>query len=159
MTTLLHAADDYPPALVLRATLALDFMAFTEFAFGVVRPNTPFKPNWHLEALAHKLSQVASGEVRRLIVTMPPRNLKSLLASVALPAWFLGHHPSERIVAVSYSDQLARALHHENDARRLFVVRAAEQGGTIPLNRPLPDRFGMRILLLERIVDDHQVAA
>jgi hypothetical protein len=35
-----HAADDYPPALVLRATLALDFMAFTEFAFGVVRPNT-----------------------------------------------------------------------------------------------------------------------
>ena len=69
----------YPPGLVLRAMLALDFMAFTEFAFGVVRPNTLFKPNWHLEALAYKLSQVASGEVRRLIVTMPPRNLKSLL--------------------------------------------------------------------------------
>jgi len=70
---------------VFRATLALDFMAFTEFAFGVVRPNTQFKPNWHLEALAHKLSQVAAGEVKRLIVTMPPRNLKSLFASVALP--------------------------------------------------------------------------
>ena len=92
-------------------------MAFTEYAFGVVRPNTPFKPNWHLEALAYKLSQVASGEVRRLIVTMPPRNLKSLLASVALPAWFLGHNPSERVVAVSYSDQLARI--HANDFRRL----------------------------------------
>ncbi len=97
--------------------LALDFMAFTEFAFGVVRPNTLFRPNWHIEALAHKLSQVASGQVRRLIVTMPPRNLKSLLASVALPAWFLGHNPSERVVAVSYSDQLARA--HANDFRRL----------------------------------------
>ena len=108
MTTLLHAPDEYPPGLVLRATLALDLMAFTEFAFGVVRPNTLFKPNWHLEALAYKLSQVASGEVRRLIVTMPPRNLKSLFASVALPAWFLGHNPSERVVAVSYSDQLAR---------------------------------------------------
>ena len=117
MTTLLHAPDEYPPGLVLRATLALDFMAFTEFTFGVVRPNTLFKPNWHLEALAHKLSQVASGEVRRLIVTMPPRNLKSLFASVALPAWFLGHNPSERVVAVSYSDLLART--HANDFRRL----------------------------------------
>jgi predicted phage terminase large subunit-like protein len=117
MTTLLPAADEYPPGLVLRAVLALDLMAFTEFAFGVVRPNTPFKPNWHLEVLAHKLSQVASGEVKRLIVTMPPRNLKSLFASVALPAWFLGHNPSERVVAVSYSDQLART--HANDFRRL----------------------------------------
>ena len=117
MTTPLHAAEEYPPGLVLRATLALDFMAFTEFAFGVVRPNTLFKPNWHLEVLAHKLSQVAAGEVRRLIVTMPPRNLKSLFASVALPAWFLGHNPSERVVTVSYSDQLART--HANDFRRL----------------------------------------
>jgi len=117
MTALLHAADEYPLGLVLRATLALDFMAFTEFAFGVVRPNTLFKPNWHLEALAHKLSQVASGELRRLIVTIPPRNLKSLFASVALPAWFLDHNPSERVVTVSYSDLLARI--HANDFRRL----------------------------------------
>jgi predicted phage terminase large subunit-like protein len=117
MTSELPIAREYPPGAVLRAALALDFMAFTEFAFGVVRPDTPFNPNWHLEALAHKLSQVASGEVRRLIVTLPPRNLKSLFASVALPAWFLGHHPSERVVAVSYSDLLARA--HANDFRRL----------------------------------------
>jgi hypothetical protein len=40
MTTLLHAPDDYPPGLVLRATLALDLMAFTEFAFGVVPTGT-----------------------------------------------------------------------------------------------------------------------
>ena len=50
---------------------------------------------------------------------MPPRNLKSLLASVALPAWFLGHNPSERVVAVSYSEQLARI--HANDFRRLVI--------------------------------------
>jgi predicted phage terminase large subunit-like protein len=113
MTTL----QPISPGLVLRAALGLDFTAFAEFAFGVVRPNTEFKPNWHLEALAHKLSQVASGEVRRLIITMPPRNLKSLFASVALPAWYLGHNPSERVVCVSYSDQLART--HANDFRQL----------------------------------------
>ena len=60
---------------------------------------------------------MASGEVRRLIITLPPRNLKSLCASVALPAWFLGHYPSERVVVVSYSDFLART--HANDFRRL----------------------------------------
>ncbi len=118
MTILLQAPNQDPPGRVLRATLALDFMAFTEFAFGVVRPDALFKPSWHLEALAHKLTQVASGAVRRLIVTMPPRNLKSLFASVALPAWFLGQNPSERVVTVSYSDQLARA--HANDFRQLI---------------------------------------
>jgi hypothetical protein len=43
MTTQLSAADEYPTAVVLRAALAQDFMSFTEYAFGVVRPNTLFK--------------------------------------------------------------------------------------------------------------------
>jgi predicted phage terminase large subunit-like protein len=111
-----HFAD-YPPHLVLQALLATNLTSFTEFAFGVVRPGILFKPNWHLEAVTHKLAQVASGAVRRLIITLPPRNLKSLCASVALPAWFLGHNPSERVVVVSYSDLLARS--HANDFRLL----------------------------------------
>ena len=111
-----HLAD-YPPQLVLQALLASNLTSFTEFAFGVIRPGTLFKPNWHFEAVTQKLSEVASGEVRRLIITLPPRNLKSLCASVALPAWFLGRNPSERVVAVSYSDVLAR--NHANDFRLL----------------------------------------
>lgn len=79
--------------VALRALLAHDLTAFTQFAFGVVRPEVEFKPNWHLEAITHKLSQVAAGLIRRLIITLPPRSLKSLCASVALPAWFLGHSP------------------------------------------------------------------
>ena len=108
---------DISPKIALQALLAQELMPFTAFAFGVVRPGIPFKPNWHLEAVTHKLSQVAKGEVRRLIITLPPRNLKSLCASVALPAWFLGHYPGERVVVVSYSDFLSRA--HANDFRRL----------------------------------------
>jgi predicted phage terminase large subunit-like protein len=116
-TPSLGPAADYPPQVVLQALLATDLTSFTEFAFGVVRPGIPFKPNWHFEAVTHKLAQVASGEVRRLIITLPPRNLKSLCASVALPAWFLGRNPSERVVVVSYSDVLARS--HANDFRLL----------------------------------------
>ena len=108
---------DYPPQVVLQALLANNLTSFTEFAFGVVRPGITFKPNWHFEAVTHKLSQVASGEVRRLIITLPPRTLKSLCASVALPAWFLGRNPSERVVVVSYSDFLARS--HANDFRQV----------------------------------------
>jgi predicted phage terminase large subunit-like protein len=108
---------DYPAQVVLQALLANNLTSFTEFAFGVVRPGILFKPNWHFEAVTHKLSQVACGEVRRLIITLPPRTLKSLCASVALPAWFLGRYPSERVVVVSYSDVLART--HANDFRLL----------------------------------------
>jgi predicted phage terminase large subunit-like protein len=108
---------EYSPQIVLQALLANNLTSFTEFAFDVVRPGVIFKPNWHFEAVTHKLSQVASGEVRRLIITLPPRTLKSLCASVALPAWFLGRNPSERAIVVSYSDVLART--HANDFRLL----------------------------------------
>jgi hypothetical protein len=111
-----HLAD-YPPHVVFQALLANNLTSFTEFAFGVVRPDVLFKPNWHFEAVTEKLSQVACGDIRRLIITLPPRSLKSLCTSVALPAWFLGRHPWERVVVVSYSDFLART--HANDFRRL----------------------------------------
>jgi hypothetical protein len=105
------------PDIVLRALLARDLTAFTQFAFSVVRPGTSFKPNWHFDAITYKLAEIASGRIRRLIITLPPRTLKSLCASVALPAWFLGHYPWERVVVVSYSDFLART--HASDFRRL----------------------------------------
>jgi predicted phage terminase large subunit-like protein len=116
--TLTAAIEDSSPDVVLRALLATDLMAFTEFAFGVVRPGIPFKSNWHLEAVTHQLSEVAEGRVKRQIITMPPRTLKSLRASVVLPAWFLGRNPSERVVVITYSDLLAR--NHSNDFRRLL---------------------------------------
>jgi hypothetical protein len=102
---------------VLLALLRTDFRAFVEYVFGLLRPGEPFKPNWHIDAMAHKVAQVASGDVKRLIITVPPRHLKSIIASVALPAWYLGHNPSERVIAVSYSADLAKT--HANDFRRV----------------------------------------
>ena len=110
-------AVDVSPQLALQALLAKDLTAFTEFGFGVVRPRVRLKRNWHLDAVTYKLSQLAKGYIRRLIITLPPRSLKSLCASVALPAWFLGHYPWERVVVVSYSDFLSRT--HANDFRRI----------------------------------------
>jgi hypothetical protein len=109
--------DQASPERVLQAILATDFSAFVEYVFGLLRPGTPFKRNWHIDAMTHKVSQVASGEVKRLIINVPPRHLKSIVASVALPAWYLGHNPSERVVCVSYSADLAKT--HSNDFRRV----------------------------------------
>jgi predicted phage terminase large subunit-like protein len=109
--------ENASPEQIMRAILATDFRSFVEYVFGLLRPGTPFKPNWHIDAMAHKASQVASGELKRLIIAVPPRNLKSILASVALPAWYLGHNPSERVVCVSYSAELAKT--HSNDFRRV----------------------------------------
>ncbi len=69
--------------------------------------------------MAHKASQIASGDLKRLIITVPPRHLKSIIASVALPAWYLGHNPSERVVCVSYSADLAKT--NANDFRRVVT--------------------------------------
>jgi hypothetical protein len=130
MTTMMTAVD-VSPQLALQALLARDLMAFTEFAFGIVRPGVQLKRSWHLDALTYKLSQVAKGYIRRLLVTLPPRSLKSLCASVALPAWFLGHYSWERVVVVSYSDFLSR--HHANDFRR--VVNHPLYQATFPAMR------------------------
>jgi predicted phage terminase large subunit-like protein len=50
------------------------------------------------------------GKIKRLLICLPPRHLKSLLASVAFPAWNLGHDPSRRIICASYSIDLAAKL-------------------------------------------------
>ena len=58
--------------------------------------------NWHIEVIAAALTAVQQGKIRRLIINLPPRHLKSLMASVAFPAWCLGHVPSAQILCVSY---------------------------------------------------------
>jgi len=65
---------------VMRNALRNDFYAFVEKAFQAVSPGEPFLPNWHLDAICHALKRVEAGEIKRLIILMPPRNLKSICA-------------------------------------------------------------------------------
>jgi hypothetical protein len=68
--------------------------------------------------MAEAVSKVLRGEIRRLIITVPPRSLKSICVSVALPAYALGLDPTARIICVSYSESLARK--HANDCRAVM---------------------------------------
>ena len=109
---------------VLRADLAM----FTHAAFGIIRPGDQIAWNWHIQAIAWRLQQVAEGSIRRLVITVPPRSLKSICASVALPAWYLGHYPSRQVVCASYGEKLAIELH--NQCRR--VVQSDMLRGAFP---------------------------
>jgi predicted phage terminase large subunit-like protein len=89
-----------------------DFCAFNHRSFLELNPRAQFEPNWHLDLLAAQLERVRLGTCNRLIVNLPPRLLKSHTASVAFPAWLLGHNPAIQVLCISYaqdlSDKLAR---------------------------------------------------
>jgi hypothetical protein len=103
---------------------------FVQAAFPIVAGGQVLQRNWHLEAMTAALNDVINGKSRRLIITVPPRSLKSICASVALPAFALGQDPSGNIICVSYSDDLSRkhgndcrALMHSTMYRRIFRTR------------------------------------
>jgi hypothetical protein len=103
---------------VIDAVLRNDFCSFVQGIFPIVSAGDQLLLNWHIEAITEAVSKVVRGEIRRLIITVPPRSLKSICVSVALPAFALGHDPTARIICVSYSDNLARK--HANDCRALM---------------------------------------
>ena len=108
-------------AKLVAAILGTDLYSFVQASFPIVSGGGRFLPNWHGEAICHELSRVVKGETRRLIITVPPRSLKSICASVCLPAFLLGQDPTRRIICVSYSEGLARK--HANDCRALMRSR------------------------------------
>jgi predicted phage terminase large subunit-like protein len=61
----------------------------------------------HLELIVAKLEAVERGELLRLILCLPPRHGKSLLASIHFPAWYLGRHPDRYVITASYGQELA----------------------------------------------------
>jgi hypothetical protein len=97
-------------ARLLEGLLRADFRAFLHKTFLTLSPGQTYVSTWHVEAIAYQLERVRRGEVRRLIINMPPRSLKSIAASVAFPAFLLGHEPSRRIICVSYSGDLAKSI-------------------------------------------------
>lgn len=61
----------------------------------------------HHKRMAHAFERVASGELKRLIINMPPRHTKSEFASYLLPAWFLGRFPHKKVIQTSHTAELA----------------------------------------------------
>ena len=81
----------------------------------------------HHEVMAEAFERVANGELKRLIINMPPRHTKSEFASYLLPAWFLGRYPDKKIIQTAHTAELAvgfgrkvRNLVNSKDFKRIF---------------------------------------
>jgi hypothetical protein len=103
---------------LLNLALRTDPVSFIQRSFLTVVPHQTFVPGWHIEIIGHTLKQVMLGNITRLLITLPPRNLKSHCCSVAFPALVLGHDPSARIICASYGIDLA--LKFGRDSRAIM---------------------------------------
>lgn len=61
----------------------------------------------HHKLMADKFERIAKGELRRVIINMPPRHTKSEFASFLLPSWFLGKYPQKKVIQASHTAELA----------------------------------------------------
>jgi len=118
----MSAAQSIPPSVYsIEEELAFcrsDFSAFIEKTFKIVSPSVTFYDNWHLHCIAEYLLALQRRDIKRLIINIPPRSLKSISCSVAWPAWILGHDPSAKIMCASYSNLLSTK--HSIDCRYLI---------------------------------------
>jgi predicted phage terminase large subunit-like protein len=103
----------------LTVLIKQDLMSFIERSFLELNPQTKFANSPHIEVMASLLEKCRKGEIRRLIVNLPPRSLKSHAVSVAFVAWVIGHNPAAQIICASYGQDLADK--HARDCRTMMA--------------------------------------
>lgn len=94
------------------------FIHFFRAAWSVLEPSAPLLNNWHQECIAEYLQATLTGDIKRLIINVPPRYSKSLMVTVMFPAWCWIKDPSLRFINASYSEDLATK--HNVDRRTLM---------------------------------------
>ena len=89
------------------------FRDFHQMSWHVIEPGMPLIPNWHLDAITDHGQAVAKGDIKNLVINLPPRNTKTTPISVQLHPWIWTWKPSEQIIGASYGQSLA-----ERDSRK-----------------------------------------
>lgn len=93
---------------------------FLERAWAILEPATDFKQNWHHGVICEHLQAVLAGDILRLIINIPPRSLKSYIATICWPVWCWLHQPSLRFMFASYS----AGLSEEHSVKRRVLIRS-----------------------------------
>jgi predicted phage terminase large subunit-like protein len=119
--------------------------AFMVEAWPLVEPATEFVPGWHIDAIAEYLEAATRGEIKRLVINIPPRHMKSLQVSIFWPAWIWLSHPERRFLFASYAQQLSNT--HSVACRRLIKTRGSIDPRRDPNELSLLRRIGYRGLV------------
>lgn len=105
-----QALTQHAPEVVerIKAELAKrSLLEFTRQAWPILEPGTPMKTGWVMEALCEHLEAVVRGDIKRLVINIPPGASKSRLTRVMMPLWVWTHKPWARIIGASYALNLA----------------------------------------------------
>jgi predicted phage terminase large subunit-like protein len=102
---------------MLGAMLRTSFASFLRKAFREIGADHDIQWNYHIDAILHQLDRVRTGDNNRLIVTIPPRHLKSVIMT-AWVAWMLGNNPAAKFICASYGYDLAEK--HARDCLRIM---------------------------------------
>jgi len=86
--------------------LAVDLGAFARKAWPIIKPG-PLSWSWHHELICEHLQLARLGEIKRLIINVPPRTTKSTLASVCFPAWCWATEPALNFIVASHNADLS----------------------------------------------------
>lgn len=93
-----------------RGELRERFRTLREFVAGawpVLEPGRELVPGWHIDAICEHLEAVTRGEIKRLIINVPPRHMKSLTVAVFWPTWVWTFKPELRWLFASYAEKLS----------------------------------------------------
>lgn len=88
----------------------LDRRSMIRFA---ARMNPSYKWNWHHHKIAAALEKFFAGELKRVMLFVPPQHAKSTFTSQMFPAWALGKNPDLKIILASYSASVAEAMNRD----------------------------------------------
>jgi predicted phage terminase large subunit-like protein len=121
------------------AILRSDFKSLSHKVFNEIAGNSEYSNNWHIDVTCYELMEIINGKGNKLIINVPPRHMKSIICSVALPAFILGHSPTANIICVTYSDDLAAKM--ALDCRK--VIESIWYRELFPATRLLKDRKGI----------------
>jgi predicted phage terminase large subunit-like protein len=119
---------------------------FIKNAWNTLEPATPYRHNWHIDAIADHLEAVSSGQIRRLIINIPPGHMKSLSVCVFWPAWQWLQAPHYRFLFASYASELSN-----RDSRKTRDLINSEW-----YQRHFSDRYRLTKAVEHRIDNDRQ---
>jgi predicted phage terminase large subunit-like protein len=119
-----EVSGQYPPPLpskaeleaLLRKPAGFDHLTRKRFdlfvgrVFTHLKPTEAFSNNWLVQTMTWHLTEVMEGREKRLIINVPPRQLKSICTSVAYPAFMLGQNPTNTFILVCYSRELGEKM-------------------------------------------------
>ena len=80
---------------------------FVKQGWHVIEPGVPFTHGFHLEVICEHLEAVTHGDIRRLLINIPPRHAKSTIVAVMWPVWEWLSRPEEKYLCASYSGVLS----------------------------------------------------